>query len=253
MDIATIIGLVASFGLIVGAILVGGSLTSFIDAPSMLVVVGGTLGVALISFPLGRVLGAVKVAVNVFRFELPDIAEQNGKLLEFADMARKEGILALEGQLGSIDDEFLKKGVQLLVDGVDPETVKSILYDEINGIDLRHREGAKIFETLGSSAPALGLVGTLIGLVQMLQSMDDPSTIGPAMAVALLTTFYGALLANVVFNPIAGKLKLRHEEEMLSKTLVVKGVLGIANGENPRILEQQLQAELSPAIRQEAA
>jgi chemotaxis protein MotA len=253
MDIATIIGLIASFGLIIGAILVGGSLTSFLDAPSMLVVVGGTMGVALINFPLGRVLGAVKVAVNVFRFELPDVAEQNKRLLEFADVARKEGILALEAKLGSIEDDFLEKGVQLLVDGVDADKVRTILFDEINGIDMRHREGAKIFESLGASAPALGLVGTLIGLVQMLQSMDDPSTIGPAMAVALLTTFYGALLANVVFNPIAGKLKLRHEEEMLSKTLVVKGVLGIARGENPRILEQQLQAELSPAIREEAA
>lgn len=250
MDIATIIGLVACFGLIVGSILVGGSLSSFMDVPSLLIVVGGTMGVALISFPLGRVIGAVKVAVNIFRYELPDLLEQNNQLLEFADTARKEGILALEAQLGAIEDEFLKKGVQLLVDGVSADKVRGILYDEIAGIDKRHREGARIFESLASSAPALGLVGTLIGLVQMLQNMEDPSAIGPAMAVALLTTFYGALLANVVFTPIAGKLKLRHEEEMLSKMLVVKGILGISQGENPRILKQRLQAELSPSLRE---
>lgn len=250
MDIATILGLLASFGLIIGSILVGGSLGSFMDVTSLMVVVGGTLGVSLITFPLGRVLGAVKVAVNIFRYELPDLTEQNAQLLEFADIARREGVLALEAQLGNIDDEFMRKGIQLLVDGVHADKVRGILFDEINGIDQRHREGARIFEALASAAPALGLVGTLIGLVQMLQSMDDPSTIGPAMAVALLTTFYGALLANVVFTPIAGKLKLRHEEEILARTLVVKGVLGISQGENPRILRQRLQAELSPTLRE---
>jgi chemotaxis protein MotA len=249
MDIATILGLIACFGLIVGSILVGGSLSSFIDVPSLLIVGGGTFGVALINYPLAKVLSAFKVAINVFTYNIPDPLEQNKQILEFAEAARKEGILVLESKLGSIEDDFLKRGLQLLVDGVEGEKIEDILYDEIAGISSRHKIGAQIFESLGAASPALGLVGTLIGLVQMLQAMDDPSSIGPAMAVALLTTFYGALFANVIFNPIAGKLRNRHGEEILTKQLIVKGLMGIANGENPRILGQQLAAELSPDQR----
>jgi chemotaxis protein MotA len=253
MDIATIIGLVVTFGLVLGAILFGSSITAFLDPASMLIVLGGTAGVAFIYYPMGRVLSAVKVAVNAFRYAVPDIVEQNRQLVQFAELARREGVLALEAGLGQIRDPFLRQGLQLLVDGVEADEIETILSDEINGISARHRQGAQIFETLGSVSPALGLVGTLIGLVQMLQSMDDPSNIGPAMAVALLTTFYGALVSTVVCNPIAGKLRFRHEEELLSKELTVKGVMGIARGENPRLLVQALEAELSPSARQSAA
>jgi chemotaxis protein MotA len=249
VDIATIIGLVAAFGLIIGSILTGGSLTSFLDVPSMMIVIGGTFGVGLISFPMARVLSAMKVAINVFRYEVPDISEQNAQIIEFADTARKEGILSLEGSLSSIEDDFMKRGVQLLVDGIEPEKIEDLMYDELEGMETRHGTGAQIFETFASSAPALGLVGTLIGLVNMLQNMEDPSAIGPAMAVALLTTFYGALLANVVFTPVAGKLRIRHQEELQAKALVVKGLMGIARGENPRILAQQLEVELPPSQR----
>jgi len=249
MDFATIIGLIVAFGLVVGSILVGGSLSAFIDAPSLMIVLGGTFGVALITFPLDKVLASVKVAMNVLRYPLPDIKEQNQRFLEFADATRRDGILALEASISSIEDPFMKRGVQLLVDGIDAEKIEAMMWDELDGISARHRLGAQTFETLASAAPALGLVGTLIGLVQMLQAMDDPAAIGPAMAVALLTTFYGALFANVVFNPIAGKLKIRNDEEQLGKQLVIKGLLGIARGENPRILGQQLDADLPPAMR----
>jgi len=249
MDIATILGLLASFGLILGSILVGGSITAFLDVPSMLIVIGGTGGVALITYPLASMLSAFKVAINVFIFKVPDVAEQNAKFLQFAEATRKDGILALEGAISGIDDPFLKRGLQLLVDGVESEKIEGMLWDELDAISTRHRQGAAIFDSLAAAAPALGLVGTLIGLVQMLQAMDDPASIGPAMAVALLTTFYGALWANVVFTPIAGKLKVRHEEELLVKQLVIKGLMGIARGENPRILSQQLEADLSPSRR----
>lgn len=249
MDFATIIGLIVAFGLVIGSILVGGSLMAFVDLPSLMIVGGGTFGVALISFPMDKVLSALKVAMNVFRYPLPDVKEQNQKFLEFADATRRDGILALEGLIGSIEDPFMRRGLQLLVDGVDAEKIESMLWDELDGITARHRQGAQTFEALAAAAPALGLVGTLIGLVQMLQAMDDPSSIGPAMAVALLTTFYGALFANVIFNPIAGKLRVRHDEEQLGKKLVIKGLIGIARGENPRILGQQLDADLAPAMR----
>lgn len=249
MDIATILGLLASFGLVIGSILVGGSLTSFIDVPSALIVIGGTGGVALITYPLASVFSAIKVAINVFRFKVPDVMEQNEKFLQFAEATRRDGILALEGAIGGIEDPFLKRGLQLLVDGIEPEKIEMMMWDELDAISARHRQGAAIFDTLASAAPALGLVGTLIGLVQMLQAMDDPSSIGPAMAVALLTTFYGALLANVLFAPVAGKLKVRHEEELLGKQLVIKGLMGIARGENPRILAQQLEADIPPTRR----
>lgn len=252
MDIATVIGLVMAFGLVLASILVGGPLGAFIDVPSLLIVCGGTLGVTLINFPLNRVLGAVKVAMKAFMFSLPDISEQNAKILEFAEVTRKEGILALESAIGGVEDEFMKKGLQLLVDGVEAEKIENMMWDELDAVSGRHRLGAKIFEALAAYAPAMGLVGTLIGLVQMLQNMDDPANIGPAMAVALLTTFYGALFANAVFQPIAGKLKTRHDEELLVKQLVVKGLMGISRGENPRLLSQQLEAELAPADRTEA-
>lgn len=249
MDFATIIGLVVAFGLIIGSILVGGSLMAFVDVPSLLIVLGGTGGVALISFPLAQVLESFKVAVNVFKYPLPNIKDQNQKFLEYAEATRRDGILALEGAISSIEDPFMRRGLQLLVDGVDAEKIEAMLWDELDGVASRHRRGAQTFEALGAAAPALGLVGTLIGLVQMLQAMDDPSSIGPAMAVALLTTFYGALFANVVFNPIAGKLRVRHDEEQLGRQLVIKGLLGIARGENPRILGQQLEADLAPSMR----
>lgn len=249
MDIATIIGMVAAFGLMLMAILQGGGLDMFIDVASMLIVFGGTAGVALVNFPLGDVLSAASVAKKAFLFKATNtnLLEQ---LMEFANKARKEGILSLQSSIDTIEDEFLIKALQMAVDGQEPEDLKAMLNTELDYIQQRHALGVNIFQSLGAISPAMGMVGTLIGLVQMLQNMSDPSSIGPAMAVALLTTFYGAVLANVVFLPIAGKLKTRSKTELLQKTIIVEGMGSILSGENPRVMEQKLHAFIAPKLRE---
>ena len=250
MDIATIIGMLASFGLMLMAILQGGSLSIFIDVPSMLIVFGGTAGVALINFPLGDVLGAINIAKKAFLFKEVNTNELLTQLMEFANKARKEGILSLQGAIDSIEDEFLVKALQMAVDGQEPDDLKAMLNTEIDYIAQRHSLGVSIFDSLGAISPAMGMVGTLIGLVQMLQNMSDPASIGPAMAVALLTTFYGAVLANIIFIPIAGKLKTRSKTEILQKTIIVEGMGSILSGENPRVMEQKLHAFIAPKLRE---
>jgi chemotaxis protein MotA len=232
------------------AILQGGSLSIFIDVPSMLIVFGGTAGVALVNFPLGDVLGAINIAKKAFLFKEVNTNDLLAQLMEFANKARKEGILSLQGAIDSIDDEFLVKALQMAVDGQEPDDLKAMLNTEIDYIAQRHSPGVSIFESLGAISPAMGMVGTLIGLVQMLQNMSDPASIGPAMAVALLTTFYGAVLANIIFLPIAGKLKTRSKTEILQKTIIVEGMGSILSGENPRVMEQKLHAFIAPKLRE---
>lgn len=232
------------------AILQGGSLSIFIDVPSMLIVFGGTAGVALINFPLGDVIGAINIAKKAFLFKEVNTNELLAQLMEFANKARKEGILSLQGAIDSIEDEFLVKALQMAVDGQEPDDLKAMLNTEIDYIAQRHSLGVSIFESLGAISPAMGMVGTLIGLVQMLQNMSDPASIGPAMAVALLTTFYGAVLANIIFIPIAGKLKTRSKTEILQKTIIVEGMGSILSGENPRVMEQKLHAFIAPKLRE---
>jgi chemotaxis protein MotA len=232
------------------AILQGGSLSIFIDVPSMLIVFGGTAGVALVNFPLGDVLGAINIAKKAFLFKEVNTNDLLAQLMEFANKARKEGILSLQGAIDSIDDEFLVKALQMAVDGQEPDDLKAMLNTEIDYIAQRHSLGVSIFESLGAISPAMGMVGTLIGLVQMLQNMSDPASIGPAMAVALLTTFYGAVLANIIFLPIAGKLKTRSKTEILQKTVIVEGMGSILSGENPRVMEQKLHAFIAPKLRE---
>lgn len=247
MDIGTIVGIIAAYGLIVFAI--GTQLVLFINIPSALIVIGGTLGATMVSFPLGRVLGAMNVAKNAFFIKKLDPSIMIKDLIEYAGRARKEGILALESVVGSIKDEFLAKGLQLAVDGLEPRFIQKILETEIQFIEDRHKQGADVFSTMAALAPAFGLIGTLVGLVLMLQSMDDPSAIGPSMAVALITTFYGAVLANTLFLPISGKLQSRSKEELLVKELILEGILSIASGDNPRIMEQKLNSFLPPKLR----
>lgn len=242
MDIATIVGVISAFGLVVGAILMGGSLNLFISIPSFIIVVGGTLGATLINYPLRDVLGVFSVAKNAIFSTNTSIDELIERFMVYANKSRKEGILALESEIKTVKDVFLKKGVQLSIDGLEPQDINDILDTEIEFIRSRHQLGAEIFSTMGAFAPALGMIGTLIGLVQMLQNMDDPSTIGPAMALALLTTFYGSIMANIVCLPLAGKLKTRSKEEMLTKEMTVQGIMSLSNGDNPRILEQKLKA-----------
>ncbi len=250
MDLSTIIGMGVAFGLMLMAILQGGPLTMFFSIPSVLIVVGGTAGVAFVQYPYKDLLDAINVAKKTVLHKEASINDMISQLMGFANKARKEGILALQSEMEKINDEFLVKAMQMAVDGQEPDTLRNMLITEIDYIQQRHEKGANIFISLGTISPAMGMVGTLIGLVQMLQTMDDPSKIGPAMAVALLTTFYGAVMANVIFLPMAGKLRLRSDSEMLIKTLIIEGMQSILSGENPRIMEQKLHSFIAPKMRE---
>ncbi|MBN4069856.1 motility protein A [bacterium AH-315-G05] len=228
----------------------GGSLASFINMPSLQIVVGGTFAATFIAYPMKKVFESAKIAGKVFGSSKDDPTIVLSKIIELANTARKEGLLALEEISQSIDDKFLNKGVMLIVDGTDPELVRNLLETELAFIEERHSDGRGLFDTLGMLAPAFGMVGTLIGLINMLAKLDDPSTVGPSMAVALITTLYGSLMANLIFIPIATKLKLRSREEILIKEIIVEGLLSIQAGENPRIIEEKLKAFLPPKIRE---
>ena len=252
MDIATLLGVFSAFGLVIISIAIGGGVMLFVDVPSVLIVVGGTLGATMINYPIKEVLGAVAVMKNVFLTKKLKVDDVTGKFVEYATKARREGILALESYLKDVENDFLRKGLQLSVDGLEPQAICDILDTEVDSMKERHQLGAEIFATMAAFAPALGMIGTLIGLVQMLQSMDDPSKIGPAMAVALLTTFYGSILANLVFMPVSGKLKTRSREEALMMEIIKTGVISLTNGDNPRILEQKLLVFMPPKTRSSA-
>ncbi len=250
MDIATVIGIVMSFGLMIAAILMGGSIMTFVDYPSMMIVFGGTIGATLTSYPLGDVIKVANVIKNTVLFKPQNPSEIIAQLVQYSQVARREGILALESAIEETDDVFFKKAIQLVVDGAEPDIIRDVLETEVAFIDERHKQGAALVEFMSVLAPAFGMIGTLIGLVQMLKTMNDPSTIGPAMAVALITTFYGAVLANVVFLPLANKLRVRSSEEMLIKDLIIAGILSIQAGDNPRVVEQKLHAYVAPKFRE---
>ncbi|WP_305043273.1 motility protein A [Geoalkalibacter sp.] len=250
MDLSTILGIVAAFGLMLMAITAGSGITIFVDFPSLTVVVGGTLGATLVHYPFREVMRAFAVLKKAFFHKDESPTETIEALIRYSNKARKEGILSLQSVVAEIRDPFFVKGVQMAVDGQEPEAMKEMLDREIEYIVERHSEGADIFVAMGAYAPAMGMIGTLIGLVQMLQTMEDPSTIGPAMAMALLTTFYGAVMANILFIPMAGKLKNRSQSEVLKKTLISEGMKSILAGENPRIMEQKLHAFVAPKFRE---
>jgi chemotaxis protein MotA len=249
LDITTLIGILVAFGLVVSSILVGGDGSWFLNFPSLLIVVGGTMGATLLAYPLSEVLGVFKVAKNVFLHKSQAAGKLIPLIVELAKKARQEGILSFESQLKDIEDPFLAKGIQMAIDGMESTSIDNVLATEIIYLEERHRLGAEIFSTMGTFAPAVGMLGTIIGLVQMLMQMEDPSQIGAPMAVALLTTFYGTLLANLLFIPIAGKLKTRSKQEMMIKQMVLEGVISIQSGDNHRIVEQKLKAYLAPKAR----
>lgn len=249
MDIATIIGLLVSAALIVGSVIIGGSPQMFVNLPSVLVVVGGTIGVTLVKNPLPVVLKTFAVSGKAFLHKLPAPPGLIEEIIELAKAARKNGILALEGKEVSYD--FLEKGVGMGVDGMDIERIQAVLENDMRSTIARHKTGRQILEGMGEAAPAFGMIGTLIGLVQMLASLDDPSSIGPAMAVALLTTLYGALLANVVFLPLAEKLRMRSDEEKHVMLMCVDGIAGIVAGDNPNMIDQRLKAFVAPKMREQ--
>lgn len=249
MDIATIIGLVLAFGLIVWSILLGGSISGFLDMPSVAVVVGGTMGALLINFPLPTFLGMGNYFKKTFLFVLDNPDEVIDKMVGYAERARREGMLALEEDSENETDPFLRKGLRLAVDGTDPQLLEKILETDVEQIENRHGEGAKVLSAGGTFAPAFGMIGTLIGLVNMLSNLDDPTQIGAGMATALITTFYGAVLANAVFLPLAGKLETRSKEELIIKAMIIEGIMAIQSGDSPRIVEEKLKSFLSPAQR----
>lgn len=250
MDIATLVGLLGGIAMVVMAMVLGGSIATFIDPASILIVVVGTHFIVMMKYSLGEFLGAAGSGMKVLFFKSPNCDELIEKIVELADMARKSGLLALEG--AEIDDPFMKKGIGLLVDGHDGDVVRAILEKDMKMASARHQEGAGVFKSMADIAPAMGMIGTLIGLVAMLSNMDDPKSIGPAMAVALLTTLYGAIMANMVGIPIADKLNLRDSEEKMARSLVIDGLLGIQAGQNPRVIEQVLHGYLAEGKRPSA-
>ena len=252
MDIATITGIVSGIALIVISISLGGSgFGIFINIPSVMIVLGGTIAATLINFPLKEVLGVFSTVKNAFMHSQQSPVEVIKMLVRYATIARKEGILALDSYTEEIEDDFLKRGIQLAVDGTAPELIKDILTTELAFLEDRHSLGQGIFNSMGAFAPAFGMIGTLIGLIQMLVSLSDPSGIGAGMAVALITTLYGAFLANIFFLPIAGKLRVRTQTEILVKEVIIEGILSIQSGDNPRVVEQKLEAFISPKLRQQ--
>jgi len=242
MDLATLIGLLGATGIIITAMVLGGSVLLFINVPSLLIVLVGTLFAVLVKFPIGHFFGAFKIAMKAFFSKTDDPKNLIEEGVELANIARKEGVLGLEGQ--DIQNEFLKRGIQLCVDGHEPEFVRTMLSKDINLTIERHERGQAIFKAIGDVAPAMGMIGTLIGLVQMLSAMDDPKSIGPAMAVALLTTLYGAIIATVFALPIADKLALRSQDERLNKALILETIGSIQEGLNPRVMEELLKTYL---------
>jgi chemotaxis protein MotA len=249
MDLGTLLGIVSGFGLVIIAMSLGGGLGTFINAPSIMIVCGGTMGAVLINYPISDVLGVIKVAKNAFFSQEVKTEKIMEMLIEMSKVSRREGILGLEKTLKDIKDPFFVKGMTLMIDGIEPAKLSELLDTEVEYIEERHRSGAEIFMTMGNFAPAMGMIGTLIGLVKMLMQMDDPSSIGPSMAVALITTFYGVILANLVFLPISGKLKTRSAQELATKQLIMSGILSVQSGDNPRLLEQKLHSFVSPKER----
>ncbi|NOX37643.1 MAG: motility protein A [Calditrichaeota bacterium] len=251
MDIATIIGVISGLGLITASIFMGGDIRIFINIPSMMIVGGGTLAATLIAYPLKEVFGVFKVMMKVFKMEKQDYTRLINELVRLATIAKQQGVLALEAESKKVKHPLLKQGLQMLSDGFPKGTLIKILVGEITTMQERHKVGRQIFTEMGKFAPAFGMIGTLIGLVQMLASLNDPSTIGPKMAVALITTFYGALLANVVFLPMATKLKRRSEIETIEMKLMIEAMVAIAEGENPKVMVDRLKVFLDKQIKEQ--
>ena len=247
MDFATLVGLIAGIGLVTSAIVTGGNAIIFVNPPSLMIVVGGTIAVILMEVPMGEVFNSLRVISA--RSSCPVSRRDHQPDHRNGTLARKEGVLALESV--EPEDEFLRSGIQQVVDGVDTGHIKRAMNRELDQMVARHDVGISVFKMGGDVAPAFGMIGTLIGLVKMLSAMEDPSAIGPAMAIALLTTLYGALMANVFFLPIADKLAFRSEQELFARKLMVDGILAIGRGEtNPNQLKAMLGANLAPKERE---
>lgn len=250
MDLGTLVGIIFGGGLILWSLATGpGGVLLFVDIPSMMCTFGGTIAATLITYPLPKLMAVVAVTRKILNAGNLDITPWYHTLIELATVARRDGILALEDRLENIKDTFLRRGLQMLVDGNPADAVSSILDMEIENMQARHGTGHAMWKSMGYFGPAFGMVGTLIGLVQMLKNLDDPSKIGAGMAVALITTFYGALFANLFCLPIQGKLEQRTAEEVHLKKMLLAGILAIQSGDSPRVVGEKLEVYLTPAER----
>lgn len=247
------IGIIVCFGMIMFGIVSGddgvAAIGFFLDPPSALITFGGAVFATMASVSMPDFVGGLKSITLIFKSVNMNVPEMITKIIELSNVARKEGLLSLEEAAGGLDDPFMKKGILLIVDGTDPELVRAILETEMDSIEERHKTRIGFWETLGSMGPAWGMIGTLVGLVIMLQHMEDPSSIGPSMAVALITTLYGSVLANWVCTPTANKLKADNALEIQAKGIMIEGLLSIQAGENPRVIEEKLKSFLPPKDR----
>ena len=243
MDIATLIGLVAGSAVILAAIVIGGSPGTFVNVPSLLIVVGGTIAATLIKFPMSDVFASFKTGIGAaFKNPKNDPQYLIDQAVEMAKIVRQKGLLGLENH--KVDNEFFQRGIRLCLDGYNVDVVRETIEREANLTILRQEKGELMFRGIGDTAPAFGMIGTLVGLVQMLSNMDDPKTIGPAMAVAMLTTFYGAFIANLVALPIADKLSIKTERDRLTLDLIIESVAQIGSNQNPNVLQEMLAVYL---------
>ena len=255
MDIASVIGLVLCFGMVVFGIISNSGpagVPYFFDAASAIITFGGSFAAILASKTMDEFVAGLKSFALVLKAPGFEVTSIISKIIDLSNVARKEGLLSLEEAAGDLEDEFLKKGILLIVDGTDPELVRAIMETELVSMDDRHKSKIGFWEDVGTMGPAWGMIGTLIGLVLMLQNMDDPSSIGPAMAVALITTLYGSLLANWICAPVASKLKVNNNMEVQAKEIIIEGLLSIQAGENPRVIEEKLKSFLAPKDRSAA-
>lgn len=249
MDLGLLFGFLATWALVAWALVSGGNLNYYINWPSVILVVGCTVTVLFMSAPLQQVKMILKVlrkAMFPQRIALEKLIQD---MVHYAELARRNGILSLESVTREIDDPFIVRGLQMAIDGTDPELIEQVLNSELDSLAERHENAKALFDIMGKYAPAFGMIGTLVGLVVMLMNMDDPKKIGPGMAVAILTTLYGALIANCFALPLADRLAKRSGEEMLAKTIIIKGIMAIQSGDNPRIVEQKLRSYLPPSLR----
>jgi chemotaxis protein MotA len=250
MDLTTVLGLVIGIGaLILSVIIEGGHISSLFSLPAFVMIAGGTIGATAIGFTLEELKTVPTLMRIAFKEEHHDVTNLIATLVSFAEKARREGLLALEDDLSTIDDKFLKKGMQLVIDGTDAELVRSIMETELAFIQERHHKGASIFDAAGGYAPTMGIIGTVMGLVHVLGNLSDTETLGPAIATAFLATLYGIFSANILFLPIAGKLKNRSAHQVLIYEVTLEGILSVQAGDNPRIVEEKLEAFLAPKQR----
>lgn len=253
MDIASLVGIIFGFAMLVFGIISNagiGGVGSYLDGASALITFGGALGATLCSFTLQDFVAGLKSFTLIFKVPALNTTDMIKKIIDLSNIARKEGLLSLEEAAADLDEPFLKKGILLIVDGTDPDLVRGIMETELISIESRHKNLINFWDVLGAMGPAWGMIGTLVGLVNMLNNMSDAGSIGPSMAVALITTLYGSLLANWICTPVSNKLKLDNAAEMMLKEVMIEGLLSIQAGENPRVIEEKLKSFLAPKDRE---